>query len=91
MPPTALSTASQPSIDWSTNDIPADAWTYTSIINACAQKGEVERAEEWPKRMEDKLPNHVDLIAMLGIADTERGVDVAGGCAAPCAPTLMRS
>ena len=31
------------------------------------------------KRMEDKLPNHVDLIAMLGIADTERGVDVAGG------------
>ena len=31
------------------------------------------------KRMEEKLPNHVDLIAMLGIADTEHGTDVAGG------------
>ena len=31
------------------------------------------------KRMEDNLPNHVDLIAMLDIADTERGTDVAGG------------
>jgi hypothetical protein len=26
------------------------------------------------KRMEDKLPNHVDLIAMLDIADTEVGL-----------------
>lgn len=31
------------------------------------------------KRVEDNLPNHVDLIAMLDIADTERGTDVAGG------------
>ena len=31
------------------------------------------------KRMEEKLPNHVDLIAMLDIADTEHGTDVAGG------------
>jgi seryl-tRNA synthetase len=31
------------------------------------------------KRMEENLPNHVDLIAMLDIADTERGTDVAGG------------
>lgn len=31
------------------------------------------------KRMEEKLPNHVDLIAMLDIADTEQGADVAGG------------
>ena len=28
--------------------------------------------------MEEKLPNHVDL-AMLDIADTEHGTDVAGG------------
>jgi seryl-tRNA synthetase len=31
------------------------------------------------KRTEEGLPNHVDLIAMLDIADTERGTDVAGG------------
>ena len=31
------------------------------------------------RRMEENLPNHVDLIAMLDIADTERGTDVAGG------------
>ena len=31
------------------------------------------------KRTEENLPNHVDLIAMLDIADTERGTDVAGG------------
>jgi len=30
------------------------------------------------KRVETGLPNHVDLIAMLDIADTERGTDVAG-------------
>ncbi|CEG01469.1 Aminoacyl-tRNA synthetase, class II [Ostreococcus tauri] len=31
------------------------------------------------KRMEENLPNHVDLIAMLDIADTEQGTEVAGG------------
>ena len=31
------------------------------------------------KRMEEKLPNHVDLIGMLDIADVEHGTDVAGG------------
>ena len=31
------------------------------------------------KRMEENLPNHVDLIGMLDIADVERGTDVAGG------------
>jgi len=31
------------------------------------------------KRMEENLPNHVDLVAMLDIADLERGADVAGG------------
>lgn len=30
------------------------------------------------KRMEEKLPNHVDLIGMLDIADVEHGTDVAG-------------
>lgn len=31
------------------------------------------------KRMEENLPNHVDLIGMLDIADVEHGTDVAGG------------
>lgn len=31
------------------------------------------------KRMEEKLPNHVDLISMLDIADVEQGTEVAGG------------
>jgi len=35
---------------------------------------------EWgTKREEEKLPNHVDLISMLDIADVEQGTEVAGG------------
>ena len=30
-------------------------------------------------RQEEKLPNHVDLVAMLDIADLDKGVEVAGG------------
>ena len=29
--------------------------------------------------MEEDLPNHVDLVGMLDIADLEKGADVAGG------------
>ncbi|KAL9318505.1 hypothetical protein ACSQ67_015022 [Phaseolus vulgaris] len=31
------------------------------------------------KRVEPKLKNHVDLVELLGIADTKKGADVAGG------------
>lgn len=31
------------------------------------------------RRMEEDLPNHVDLVGMLDIADLEKGADVAGG------------
>ncbi|MBA0642727.1 hypothetical protein Goklo_027070 [Gossypium klotzschianum] len=31
------------------------------------------------KRLEPKLKNHVDLVELLGIADTKKGADVAGG------------
>ncbi|MBA0677124.1 hypothetical protein Goari_018545 [Gossypium aridum] len=31
------------------------------------------------KRLEPKLKNHVELVELLGIADTKRGADVAGG------------
>ena len=47
------------------------------------------------KRMEEKLPNHVDLIAMLDIADTEHGTDVAEAAAtssqAPACSSTRRS